>query len=368
MRTTALALAICGAALPAFADDPLLNDTLEFSGQIFLLDTGVPGVIIGGVRKGETAVFGFGETAKGSGLTPDGDTVVSIGSVSKTFTGLALAHLVAEGTVAMTDPAGPLIDLPVTLPERDGHPIRLVDLATHASGLPRELESLTDGSRFSDDSVVANLADARLLFTPGRGIFYSNMGFDLLGMALSGAAGTPFVDLMQTSVLDPIGLAATSYNLPEGDNVLTGYDWNGNEMPEDEPAENANGASRLHSTAKDMLRYLQWNLDTYGDPGQETRALSHAGWLVRDGLETVYGMDTSGHMDAMGLGWVIMMPDGDRPLILQKSGGAHGIFTYVAFAPGRDVGVFMAINQYNFSASAAMGHLVNDLVATLSPR
>ena len=44
-------------------------------------------------------------------------------------------------------------------------------------------------------------------------------------------------------------------------------------------------------------------------------------------------------MDAMGLGWVVMMPKGNRPLILQKAGGLQGIFSYVAFAPTRGVGV-----------------------------
>ena len=53
---------------------------MEFTGQIFHLDTGVPGMIIAAVRNGETAVFGFGETAKGSGLTPNAE-----GSVSKKY-------------------------------------------------------------------------------------------------------------------------------------------------------------------------------------------------------------------------------------------------------------------------------------------
>ncbi|MEF2549199.1 D-alanyl-D-alanine-carboxypeptidase/endopeptidase AmpH [Aurantimonas sp. E1-2-R+4] len=360
-----LIVALAGSA-PAYAEDPLLDDAVSFTGQIFHLDTAVPGLVIAAVRGGESAVFGFGETAKGSGRQPDGDTRIGIGSITKTFTGLTLAHLAAGGTVDLTDAAGPYVDGIDTLPERR-HPIRLLDLATHSSGLGRELQPVDGAEKYSDASFAGNLGGDSLLFTPGTGILYSNIGFDLLAMALSGAANRPYRDLLQETVLDPLGLDATGYARPEGDNVMTGYDWNGEEMDPGEPIPNRSGASGLHTTANDMIRYLKWNLDRFGE-GMEARTLSHAAYLVRDGLNPVYGMDESGHMDAMGLGWVVMMPEDDRPLILQKAGGTNGVFSYIAFAPSRGVGVFISINQFNFSASIAMATVTNELIATLAPR
>jgi serine-type D-Ala-D-Ala carboxypeptidase/endopeptidase len=91
-------------------------------------------------------------------------------------------------------------------------------------------------------------------------------------------------------------------------------------------------------------------------------------YLWRDGLNTVFGMDESGHMDAMGLGWVIMAPKGDRPLILQKAGGLQGTFSYVAFAPARNIAVIVAINAFEISAGLAMAKAANDLIAELAPR
>ena len=76
----------------------------------------------------------------------------------------------------------------------------------------------------------------------------------------------------------------------------------------------------------------------------------------------------SGQMDAMSLGWVIMEPDGDRPLILQKAGGLQGMFVYHAFAPTRGVGVFVAINKFDFGAATAMAEFANNLIAQLAPR
>ena len=79
-------------------------------------------------------------------------------------------------------------------------------------------------------------------------------------------------------------------------------------------------------------------------------------------------MDESGHMDAMGLGWVIMAPERDRPLILQKAGGLQGVFSYVAFAPARGIGVCAAINAFDVAAGLAMAKAANDLIAELAPR
>ncbi|MCV0350913.1 serine hydrolase [Nitratireductor sp.] len=56
------------------------------------------------MRDGEYALFGFGEVGIVSGREPDGDTQIRVGSISKTFTGLALALTVATGSTALTDP------------------------------------------------------------------------------------------------------------------------------------------------------------------------------------------------------------------------------------------------------------------------
>ena len=73
-------------------------------------------------------------------------------------------------------------------------------------------------------------------------------------------------------------------------------------------------------------------------------------------------------MDAMSLGWVVMQPAGNRPLILQKAGGMQGVFTYLAFAPMRNIGVFVAINQYDFPLAIGMAETVNALIEQLAPR
>ena len=46
----------------------------------------------------------------------------------------------------------------------------------------------------------------------------------------------------------------------------------------------------------------RWHLDRFGAERAAERLIDHAAYLWRDGLNAVFGMDESGHMDAMGLG------------------------------------------------------------------
>lgn len=361
-------------ALPASADDKLLNEAVAFTGQIFFLQSGVPGLVIAAVRDGERVVHGFGEVKKDTGKAPDGDTRIGVGSITKTFTGLSLATVVTDAKTAnhlkLTDPAGPWLDPKYgKLPERDGQPIRFVDLATHSSGLPRELEEFPDVEKYSDESFKKTLASDPLLFNAGEGILYSNVGFDILAMTLAKANSISYYQL-SANIRDNLGLKDTTYERPDPSNanVFQGYDWNGNPMDAGPAIPNRAGASGLTTTPNDMIRYLEWNLDRFGTTMPEERHLAHAAHLMRDGLDPVYGMDESGHMNAMALGWVIMMPQGDRPLIIQKAGGSNGIFSYIAFAPTRGVGVFISINEFDFAAGMEIATIANDLIATLAPR
>jgi serine-type D-Ala-D-Ala carboxypeptidase/endopeptidase len=375
-KPAAIAIAASvGLAGPAWAEDKLLNETVEFTGAVLFLETGVPGLVIGATRNGETAVSGFGEISNGSGKAPDGDTLMRVGSVTKVFTGAVLASLVADHTVALTDPLQDHLGWDVTVPEMDGHVIRLIDLATHTSGLPREAERAPGPpdnpfETLTEDTYAKALAGNPLLYPAGTGGLYSNFAFDTLAAALGTAAGKPYADLLAERVLDPIGLSDTMLAPREADSgrLMQGHNFDGSPMPDVPTTPVMAGASSLYSTANDILKWLNWHLDRFSADDAEMRLLDHAAYVQRDGLDPVYGFDESGQMNAMSLGWVVMEPDGDRPLILQKAGGLQGMFVYHAFAPTRGVGVFVAINKFDFGAATGMAEFANNLIAQLAPR
>jgi D-alanyl-D-alanine-carboxypeptidase/D-alanyl-D-alanine-endopeptidase len=360
-------------AAHARAEDKLLAETVDLAGTIIFLEAKVPGLVIGVVRNGETLVRGYGETAKGSGKQPDGDTPMRIGSITKVFCGAVLASMVADGKVAFTDRLQHRLGWDVAIPSRDGKQIRLIDLATHASGLPREAEDTpgeTPTSDRSKEDYVSSLTPDALLFAPGTGVLYSNFGFDLLAQALANAAGKPYPDLLEERVLGPAGLNNTRFDLNEADQAraMQGHNFDGSPMPFIPTSPMIVGAGGLYSTANDMLRWLSWHLDRFGTKDAEMRLLDHAAYLDRDGLNPAFGMDEGGMMDAMGLGWVIMRPEGFRPLILHKSGGLQGQFSFVALAPTRGIGVFVSMNEFSVGGFDAMAKATLELITELAPR
>ena len=222
--------------------------------------------------------------------------------------------------------------------------------------MPREAEG-TPGENATSDRSKADYVNAltpdALLFAPGTGVLYSNFGFDLLAQALANAGGKPYPDLLKERVLDLAGLKDTRFDLTEADKSRTmqGHNFDGSPMPFIPTSPLIVGAGGLYSTANDMLRWLGWHLDRFATVNAEMRLLDHAAYLDRDGLNPVFGMDEGGMMDAMGLGWVIMRPEGNRPLILHKSGDLQGEFSFVAFAPARGIGVFVSMNEFSVEAS-----------------
>jgi D-alanyl-D-alanine-carboxypeptidase/D-alanyl-D-alanine-endopeptidase len=149
---------------------------------------------------------------------------------------------------------------------------------------------------------------------------------------------------------------------------MQGHNFDGSPLPLIPTSPMIVGAGGLYSTANDMLRWLGWHLDRFATANAEMRLLDHARYLGRDGLSPVYGMDEGGEMNAMGLGWVMLAPEGNRPLILEKSGGLQGLFSFVAFAPSRGIGVFVAINEFNVGGFDAMSKAAIKLITELAPR
>lgn len=112
-------------------------------------------------------------------------TVFEIGSLTKLFTQLLLADMTVAGQVKLEDPAMACLPPAVKVPSLDGHPITLLDLAVHRSGLARDF---VDGHK-----IEPGLADLPSLyrfvtnFTPTRE--ESPINEWALGLMLEGRTG-----------------------------------------------------------------------------------------------------------------------------------------------------------------------------------
>lgn len=361
-------------AVAAADQDPLLEAMVEQSGNVFMGTTGVPALIIAVVQDGKTVVAGFGERAGPGSPKPDGSTIFRTGSLYKTFSGAMLASLVSEGKLGFEDRPEVHLNWGIAWPQMDGRDIRVIDLATHASGLARDIvmpegQTMDPNVPISPEILAANLKGP-LLFAPGTGVSYSNVGFDILSHVMAKAAGEPYFDYLTRIILMPIGATSTTLTPSEAQlgNRLHGQTPAGKEIPDTGIAP-SDASGGFFSTADDMAKWLSWHLETARDDAAEIRLMDHAQWLSRDGLLRVF-LSTAevGQMDAMGLAWVVMHPEGDRPLVLQKTGGRAGIVSHLAFSPARGVGVFAAINRFDANAAEDLAAMANTIITNLASR
>ncbi|GGR18094.1 serine hydrolase domain-containing protein [Streptomyces netropsis] len=143
----------------------------------------------------------------------DPDRFVQIGSLTKVLTGTALMRMSHAGVLDADDPLERWLDVP------SGTGITLRHLADHTSGLPGQPTGLPRRDpylSFDDAALHAHLRRLEQLTTTpaGQSEEYSNLGYAVLGAALSAAAGKPCAELIHEYVLAPLNIQDVTADPP----------------------------------------------------------------------------------------------------------------------------------------------------------
>ncbi|PNG26807.1 D-alanyl-D-alanine-carboxypeptidase/endopeptidase AmpH [Methylocella silvestris] len=370
-RAIFLSIAILAAPFASRADDgadPVLAAATDVGGVVMFMESGAPGMVLAVVRGGHSLVVGYGETEKGNKRQPDGETLVRLNSITKVFATETLAALSAEGKLRLTDTLQRYAGA-AKVPALSGHEITLLDLATHSAALPREMGQSPEGVMQRAWPTRADrwawLPGYKLPWTPGAIASYSNVSFDLLADAIETAAGEPYPTVLRTRVTAPLGMANTMFSPTPAqcERLMVGSGLGGAGPCVDTTA--TDGSGGLYSTANDMARWLRHNLE---DANDGPLALSHAVYRQRQALDAAIGFDEAGPMSGLGLGWVITAGQGIRPTLIAKSGGGVGFMSYIVFAPGRGVGLFVAVNRADFGMFKPLTEMANGIVMDLVTR
>ncbi|MCL4787393.1 MAG: beta-lactamase family protein [Verrucomicrobia bacterium] len=252
------------------ADTHNLRVRVEKMAATYLAKRPKGALVIGVVQKGETHWLGSGQVSAANSNAPDAATMFEIGSITKVFTGVALAQMVQEGRVRLEDTIEKHLPAEVTLPA-ELRPITLAQLATHTSGLPRLPANLdlspanaaNPYARYTSQDLYDYLRAAKLVRPPGRKSVYSNLGVGLLGHILELRAGVPFDQLVREQICQPLGMTETGMTLSEAQRVrlAPGHDAQGNVVSNWDFAVLA-PAGGLRSCLNDLLKFVQANLAT----------------------------------------------------------------------------------------------------------
>lgn len=151
-------------------------------------------------------------------IAADQYTIGRTGSISKSMTAVVMMQLVERGIIRLDEPVRKYLPelAELAAPPPGASPITFRMLASHTAGLAREpqLTGAASGSIYRwEEKVLQSIPTTDFLTLPHTEYAYSNIGYGILGLALSRAAGVPFMDLITTQLFNPLGMTDSTFIL-----------------------------------------------------------------------------------------------------------------------------------------------------------
>jgi CubicO group peptidase (beta-lactamase class C family) len=300
------------------------------------------GIAVGLVTPEGRCIVTAGSSGKRARPQIDGDTMFELGSITKAFTGTLLADMVAKGELKLDEPIGAYLPK-----EAQGNAelaaVTFRQLTTHSSGLSRlpttmafsksMLSNFNDPyANYSLDEFIADLANMK----PGKDkrYAYSNTGGALLGMLLANRAGKNYSELVQTRLLDPLGMGAISLVHAKDDDMF---------------------AAQPHDVS--LKPTVGWNLGVFLPTGGARSNVGDMMKLIDANLQRKTPWANSqeqlaplGRVGGIAYNWHIarLLSNADgkeqRDTLVWHNGGTYGSNSFVGFDIVRGVGVVVLIN------------------------
>ncbi|MEP2670465.1 MAG: serine hydrolase domain-containing protein [Cyclobacteriaceae bacterium] len=195
-------------------------DQFEYQLQKDIEDDNLNGSISLAIVKGDKVLRSkaFGE-ADLNHHAADTSTIYRIGSVTKSFTSLLMMQLAQEGIIQIGDPIEKYLpEIRGLVGYSDSTKITFGQLASHTSGLhsgPNYGKPANATVKEWESLLLKCIPATSFGSRPGRRYSYSNIGFAILGLALSRAADKPYMELIQTRIFNPLHMSNSFFLVPE---------------------------------------------------------------------------------------------------------------------------------------------------------
>ncbi|WP_343674287.1 serine hydrolase domain-containing protein [Chitinophaga sp.] len=283
-----------------------------------------------------------------------------IGSVSKTFTAVAVLQLEEKGKIHLNDP---LVKYFPSFPYPD---ITIYHLLTHTSGLPDKeeiflplLENHPD-TVFTNNDIIPALKKP-LAFAPGSEWRYNNIGFALLALLVEKVSGQPFAVHMQQHVFRPAGMHHSYLLGDKNPGMVTGYLPRTHYSDELQPIDSSkrlrpwtynmrrlSGPTNVITTPQDLLNY---DLHKLLKPATIHKMLSPAHLANGNKIETKgeFGEAT------YGLGWFLQ----NDTNVIMHSGKEPGFFSFYYRDLAHDKTIIILDNTETPNFGSTIRHYLN---------
>ncbi|MHA6689180.1 serine hydrolase [Devosia sp. A449] len=314
------------------------------------------------IENGMPRFVSHGTLATDDPTPVDEHTLFEAGSITKVFTNLLLAQLVVAGKIDLDAPLTDYLPAGTKLPERDGKAITAFDLATHSagfSGLPEAL--LAKGldnpySGYGADELMAWIADYQLPRGIGEAFEYSNVGTALLAQAITEVSGQPYAALLQSQILDPLGMTETRLATAPGTipGMATGHDAAGEPVSNWDMDVFAPVGALVTSTA-DLAKFIAAASGAVSTPLDPAFALM---------LERTRSAGSDG--EVIGLGWFKLL-EGERDIVWHN-GITAGFRSFAGYDAKTGNGVVLLSSMVTAAGIEDIGFHLLDPALTLRPQ
>ncbi len=330
------------------------------------------GLAVGVVRDGRLSFFhghGLADIASRTPVTED--TVFRIGSLTRTFTAVAVLQLCDRGLVDLDAPAGGYLRAYRLIPAKPGHrPPTVRQLLTHTAGLPQLVyparavqpvlgETVPYGQRVPalDEFYRGRL---HLIAEPGTRHTYSNHGFATLGQIVEDVTGQPLACVFRDRIFGPLGMTGTG--LARSDQIrarlATGYALRaGGPRPVRDRDLVTAGAGGIYSTTADMARYVAALLA--GGCGEHGRILRP------ETLASMFAPHYQPDPRLPGVGLAFFRRNLGGHLVAEHDGLVPGFSSQMSLAPCDGTGVVAftngargAMTWLGAEVTAILGHIL----------
>ena len=304
------------------------------------------GLAVAVIADGALAWFhghGLADTAAKKPITQD--TVFRIGSITKTFTAVAVMQLREDGLLDLDAPANEYLRTFRLVPRKSNlRPATVRHLLTHTAGLGyfRRLPDLLrpgvgSGVR-AGRSGAQPLADyyregLPVEVEPGTNWVYSNHGFAALGQIVEDVSGQPLHRYLRERIFTRLGMEHTDLVRSERIRpfLATGYVLRSRGLkPVADREVPTPGGGGMYSTAADVARYVAALIGT---------ADHHDSVLGPESMATMFRphFQPDPRVPGMGLGFELG-EEGDHRTVA-KTGILSGFLSAMALAPDDGVGI-----------------------------
>jgi CubicO group peptidase (beta-lactamase class C family) len=328
----------------------------------------MPGVSLA-IVKGDKIVHlrGFGRARPG-GEAPTPQTPFFIGSLTKSFTALAVMQMVEAGKIELDAPVQRYLPWFQVADPQASAQVTVRHLLNQTSGLPTSSGEIQladfDDSPGGTERQARALSTLKLSRPVGSAFEYSNSNYNLLGLIIEAASGELYADYIQEHIFTPLDMSHsyTSQAMAKQNGLAVGHQywfWFPFAVSDLPIPRGSLPSGQLISSSEDMARYMiaLLNEGRYGD----AQILSDAGIAeLHRGVAEDIKMGIS--LGKYGMGWYVS--EIGQTKIAWHTGMVPDFSSYMALLPEQKKGMVLLINADHFMMNPVLAE-VGEGVATL---